>query len=87
MGRHDDGAAGQPGLDRRGQAGHGRRVERGGGLVEQQHGCGAEQGAGQGDALALAGAQREPVVADGGVEPGRQGRQQLGQAHGRQHVA
>ena len=63
--RHHDGAPCEPGLDRRREAGHGRRVERGRGLVEQQDGRRAQQGAGQGDALALARTQGEAVVADG----------------------
>ena len=41
--RHHDGASRQPRFDRRGQALHGRRVECGGRLVEQQDRCRAQQ--------------------------------------------
>ena len=51
---------------------HRRRVERRRRLVEQEDGCRAQQGAGQGDALALARAEREAVVADGRAEPAGQ---------------
>ena len=86
MRRHDDGAAVEPGLDRRREAGHGGRVERGGRLVEQEDGRGAQQGAGEGDPLALARAQGEAVVAERGLEPGGQVGQQLGQADGGEHA-
>ena len=48
VGRHHDGAPGEPGLDRRGEAGHGRRVERGRGLVEQQNRAPGAAGRGPG---------------------------------------
>ena len=71
--RHHDGPTVEPGLDGRRQARHGRRVEGGRRLVEQQDGCGAEQGAGECHALALAAAECEPVVTDHGVQARRAG--------------
>ena len=56
------------------------------GSSSRRIGRGAEQGAGQGDPLPLARAQREAVVAEGGAEPGGQVAQQLGQADGGEHV-
>ena len=82
-----DGATRQPGFDGGGQPRHGRRVERGGGLVEQQHGCGAQQRPGQRHPLAFPGAEGQPVVTDGGVQPGGQVGHQLGQPDGVEHGA
>ena len=62
--RHHHGAPAQPGLDGGGDPGHGGRIERGRGLVEQEDRCGAQEGAGQGHPLALPRAEREPVVAE-----------------------
>ena len=85
--RHQHRSTGEPRFDRRGEPGHGRGVERRGGLVQQEDGSRAEKGAGEGDPLALSGAQRQAVVPEDGSEPVRQGGDELVQPHRREHVA
>ena len=90
MGGDHHRATGQPGFDGHGQQRHCRRIERGGGLVEQQHGSGSQQGAGQCDPLTFPGAEGQPVVADRGLQPCAQARHEIGQPdrveHGAQFV-
>ena len=55
----------------------GRGVDRGGGVVEDQHARVGEQRAGDRHALALAAGQRQPALADARVEALRQARDEV----------
>jgi hypothetical protein len=67
VGDQDRGAAGHQPLQRRLDLGLALGVERAGGLVEQQDRGVLQEGAGDGDALALAARQARPGLADDGV--------------------
>ena len=69
MSRHDHRAVDQEAADGGGDAGHGGRIEPGRWLVQQEDGRRADEGPGQGHALALAGAQGQPTLAEASPEP------------------
>ncbi len=73
VGDEERGAAGHDGAQRLVDLVLDAGVHGGGGVVEEEQAGVGEEGAGEGDALALAAGEGEPLLADLGVVPGGQG--------------